>query len=82
MAEDGVALVKFHTGAVSVVGGNPSEEELLAFVKEHNNRYHAGDPGGPGGHSSELVRSVTLFDSYDDSYDETKGKELDISDLL
>ena len=79
----GVAVVKFHSGASSILGGDPTEEELKGFVQEHNRRYHAGEPGGPGGELAELVTEVLLFDEYDDTYDESKAvSELDIADLL
>lgn len=78
----GVAVVKFHSGASSIMDG-VTEESLKGFVEEHNRRYHAGEPGGPGGELAELVTQVLLFDEYDDTYDESKAtSELDIVDLL
>lgn len=60
---DRVAVLQTHVNFPLIIRSNPSEEQVRSFVEEHNRRYHAGEPGGPGGQPAFLIQSGMWFDS-------------------
>jgi len=79
-----VAVLLTHVNIPLVLRANPTEEEVLGFVKEQNRRYHNGDPGGPSGLPAVLVREAAFFDeeSPTDEYDFEKGERIDLESAL
>lgn len=77
-----IAVLSTHTAENLYLRANPTEEEVRGFVKEHNRRYHAGEPGGPGGSPALLIIGASFYDADDDLEDpEVVGQEIDISGL-
>lgn len=65
------------------IRGNPSREAVKEFVAEHNRRYMAGEPGGPGGAKPRRIISAALFDDELSALDPSaKGKPINIKALL
>ena len=65
------------------IRGNPSREAVKEFVAEHNRRYAAGEPGGPGGCDARRIISAAFFaDELSGLDPSAKGKSIDIKALL
>jgi len=79
-----VAVLQTHVNIPLVIRGNPSEEDVLKFVKEQNRRYQNGDQGGPSGQPAVLVRGGAYFDeeSPTDDYDFEQGAAIDLGEAL
>lgn len=79
---DRVAALRTHVGETLVIRANPSEDEVLNFVKEHNRRYFSGELGGPSGIPAFQIHKADFFDSEHEIDDPNKGTEIDISSAL
>ncbi len=80
--QERVAVLRTHLDWDLVIRANPTDEEVLGFVVEHNRRYHAGLPGGPSGIPAFLVTQVQFYADETDKDDPAKAiGELDISNL-
>ena len=77
-----VAALTTHIGDVIIIGSDPSKKEVLAFVEEHNRRYHAGEPGGPSGIPAYLVQEAAYYESQDDLGNSDKAEPIDIKKYL
>ena len=61
--EDRVAVLSTHVGEPLVIRANPSKEQVVGFVAEHNRRYHAGEAGGPDGNAAYLVQGAKFYEN-------------------
>ena len=78
-----VAILQTHIGHNLMIGSDPSVQEVRSFVKEHNRRYHAGEPGGPSGIPAYLIQSAYFFEEqHPEGYDFEEGSEIDLSGVL
>ncbi len=81
---DRVAVLETHIdGEILVIGSNPTEEEVLNFVAEHNRRYHAGEAGGPNPElRAFLIKSAAFYAHQDNIGNPAKATPIDISEYV
>ena len=78
-----VAVLVTAEGQPLILRSNPTLQEVRGFVREHNRRFNAGEPGGPSGLPARQIVSAQYFESEDDLSDlEKTGADIDISGAL
>ena len=78
-----IAVLKT-SGAPLVIGSSPAVADVKRFVKEHNRRFRANEPGGPGGHPAVEVYAAYWFetDSTTNEYDFETAPKIALGDAL
>jgi hypothetical protein len=81
--KDRVAVLRT-SGQPLVIGSGPTAADVKRFVKEHNRRFFASEPGGPGGHPAVQVFAAYWFDtdSPGDEYDWESAPKIALGDAL
>ncbi len=80
-----VAVLEVAIGEPLLIRSNPSQEEVLEFVKEHNRRYLAGEPGGTNLATGQVEQAYLIKSAryVDHEFDlEAEGTPIDLSSVL
>jgi hypothetical protein len=49
-----------------VIRSKPTQAEVKGFVKEHNRRFQAGEPGGPAGNEANQIIAAAFYPTEND----------------
>jgi len=81
--KDRVAVLRTN-GQPLVIGSGPTAADVKRFVAEHNRRFLAGEPGGPGGHAAAQILGAYWFDADSpiDEYDWESAPKIGLGDAL
>jgi hypothetical protein len=78
-----VARMLTHDDEPLYLRGNPSKEAVLEFIAEHNRRFVAREPGGPGGCKARNILTAEFFDTEVESWNpQNAGKAINITKFL